>query len=117
MDSVSDIAALYALCDVLVLPSDYEPWGVVVAEAATRLALVASSTVGAAADLLKDGLNGRFFEPGNLHSLHSALMEVSSSETIDRMKAASPRVLATWRAQSDPVANLRLSLRDCGVLS
>lgn len=111
-----DVAGLYASCDVLVLPSDYEPWGVVVAEACTHLAIVASSVVGAAAELVEDGVNGRIFPAGNGSRLADALLEVTSADRIDRMKAASPGLLEVWRRTADPVAGLRRALEDAGVL-
>jgi glycosyltransferase involved in cell wall biosynthesis len=115
VDSHDTLSALYALSDVLVLPSDYEPWGVVVTEAAVRLALVTSSVVGAAADLVRDGVNGRIFERGNLESLRRALLEVTGETVIDGMKAASPLVLGEWRAASDPVRGLTAALQWAGV--
>lgn len=115
IDDHQRLASLYALADVLVLPSEYEPWGVVVTEAAVRLALVASSVVGAAADVLRDGVNGRVFENRSLPSLIEALREVTDDTRIDAFKAASPRVLAEWRKHSDPVAGLRAALSSAGV--
>jgi len=109
-------AALYKSADVLVLPSDVEPWGVVVTEAATGLAIVCSSTVGAAADLVLDGANGRLFPPGDVAALTGALVDVTSPDKVDRMKAESPNILASWRAHSDPVKGLRRALQFAGVL-
>lgn len=100
------LAGLYAASDVFVLPSDYEPWGVVLAEAATRLALVASSVTGSAADLIEDGRNGRLFKAGDLNSLADALLHVTDDRHLARMQADSPRVLEAWRLQSDPIATL-----------
>src|SRR5262249_8090015 len=55
-----EVAALQRGARVLVIPSDFEPWGVVVNEAlAAGLAVVASDAVGAAAELVRDGVNGR----------------------------------------------------------
>lgn len=112
----TDVAGLYASCDVLVLPSDYEPWGVVVTEACTRLAIVASSVVGAAAELVQDGVNGKIFPAGDGSRLAAALLEVTTSDRIDALKAASPRLLEAWRRQADPVDGLRRALCDVGVL-
>jgi glycosyltransferase involved in cell wall biosynthesis len=100
------LAGLYAASEVFVLPSDYEPWGVVLAEAATRLALVASSVTGSAADLVEDGRNGRIFDAGYLNSLIDALMHVTDERHLPRMQAESPRVLEAWRSQTDPIATL-----------
>jgi len=112
----SVVSALYKLCDILVLPSDYEPWGLVVNEAAAAgLAMVCSSCVGAAFELLRDGRNGRIFAAGDLAELTECLLDVADRENIDRMKAASPLVLNRWRARGDPIEGLRKALRSCGV--
>lgn len=110
------LAALYKCSDVLVLPSDFEPWGVVVTEAATGLALICSSVVGAAADLVHDGVNGRVFAAGNADQLAQALLEVTAEPRVDQMKSASRGVLAEWRRRADPVEGLRAALRFVGVL-
>lgn len=113
-----EIAPLYRCADALVLPSTFEPWGVVVTEAAAAsLALVCSSAVGAAAELVRDGVNGRVFESGNAASLEQALLDVTGEANIDRMKTASPPVLAEWRRRADPVNGLREALRFAEVLS
>jgi glycosyltransferase involved in cell wall biosynthesis len=62
----SEIARQLASSGVFVLPSFYEPWGVVVHEAACcGLPLMLSLDVGAGSDLLRDGFNGRFFDAKN----------------------------------------------------
>ena len=54
-----DIVETYAAADVFALLSRHEPWAVVVNEAAAcGLPLVLSDQVGAAHDLLEDGVNG-----------------------------------------------------------
>lgn len=111
------VSTLYRCSDILVLPSDYEPWGIVVAEAATCLGLVCSSIVGAAKDLLQDGVNGRIFAPGDPVALSDALRDVSLPGAADRMKAKSPEVLQSWRKRSDPVLHLRRALQRAQVLA
>jgi glycosyltransferase involved in cell wall biosynthesis len=111
------LSAVYTLSDVFVLPSDYEPWGVVLSEAATCLALVASSVVGAAAELVSDHVNGRIFPKGDLNGLCDALVEVTDPSRIDSMKAASPRILQAWRSEADPVCGLRRALQYVGALT
>jgi glycosyltransferase involved in cell wall biosynthesis len=116
VDDPLQLATLYAAADVLVLPSDYEPWGVVVAEAAVHLAIVASSIVGAAADLVEDGVNGKIFRKGDADALTDALLEVTDKNVIDSMKAASPKKLDEWRRAVEPITNLRAALAEAEIL-
>lgn len=58
----------------LALPSDFEPWGVVVHEAvAAGLGVICTSAVGAADVFVEDGVNGRIVEPGDPRSLAAAM--------------------------------------------
>jgi len=117
LDDQPTVSALYRSCDVLVLPSDYEPWALVVNEAAAaRLAIVTSNIVGASAELVRDGINGSLFPPGNLAALTQCLLDVTDSARIDSMKSASSAVLADWRHLGDPVKGLRRALAMCGLI-
>jgi glycosyltransferase involved in cell wall biosynthesis len=116
IDDPERLAAVYQCCDVLTLPSDFEPWGVVVTEAAAAgLALLTSSVVGAAADVLEDGRNGRIFRTGDLSHLEECLLDITGPD-LPAMKAASPGVLARWRERADPVAGLRRALTAVGLV-
>lgn len=118
LDDQPAVSALYRLCDVLVLPSDYEPWALVINEAAAAgLAMVASDVVGAAPELIREGENGQTFPRGDLAALCSALLEVTDPANIDRMKQASAAVLARWRKIADPVDGLHQALRFSNVIS
>jgi glycosyltransferase involved in cell wall biosynthesis len=117
IDDQPAVSALYRSSDLLVLPSDFEPWGLVVNEAATAgLALICADAVGAAKELVRDGVNGRVFPAGDLKALTAAILEVTRSETIDAMKAASIQVVQHWREVADPIDGLRRALRFCQVL-
>jgi glycosyltransferase involved in cell wall biosynthesis len=112
----ADVTAVYRLSDVLVLPSDFEPWALVINEAvAAGLAVVASEAVGAAPELVQEGVNGYLFPAGDLAALTDRLLSVTDEANLHRMKAASPRVLADWRAKADPVNGLRAALRSAGL--
>ena len=106
------LAAVYRACDILVLPSDYEPWGVVVNEAtAAGLAVVCSDVVGSGAELVRDGVNGQTFAAGDLEGLKTALLIATDMAKIDDMKRLSPSVLGDWRRKADPVAGLATAVR------
>lgn len=111
------VNAVYRLCDVLVLPSDDEPWALVVNEAAASgLAILATNVVGAAPELIREGVNGWTFPPGDLNALIGLLRRALQPAALASLKAASPVVLAEWRQRADPVAGLRRALRAAGVL-
>ncbi|HEX7135002.1 MAG TPA: glycosyltransferase family 4 protein [Iamia sp.] len=108
------LGAVYRSCDVLVLPSHDEPWGVVVLEAAAAgMALVVSDVVGAAVELVRPGHNGVTVPPGDVAALRRALVDVAADA--ETMGARSPAVLAAWRRGSDPVSGLRHALAAAGV--
>lgn len=67
---------IYHSCDVLILPSKQEKWGLVLNEAlCSRLPVVCSDAVGGAEVLLQSGKNGWIFDSGNRSSLDKALTE------------------------------------------
>jgi glycosyltransferase involved in cell wall biosynthesis len=118
IDDQATVSALYRSCDVLVLPSDYEPWALVINEAvAAGLAVVTSDVVGAAAELVRNRINGQTFPRGDLQKLVYSLQDVTEDGRTDVMKAASSEVLADWRRVGDPVDGLRNALRAFGVIT
>ena len=118
LDDQAKVSALYRLCDVMVLPSDYEPWALVINEAAAAgLAIVCTDVVGAAAELVADGRNGFLVPPGDLDALIEAICRATEPERVDALKAASADVLASWRRAADPVEELRRALQAVGALA
>jgi len=68
-----ELPGLYGRASCLVLPSRFEPWGLVVNEAlAAGLPVILSDQVGAAPDLLREGTNGWQFQ----HNKEQDLVEV-----------------------------------------
>lgn len=66
----SELPAFYDLCDVFVLPSRFEPWGLVVNEVMNAgRTVVVSDQAGCAPDLVKEGVNGSIFRSGDVTSL------------------------------------------------
>jgi glycosyltransferase involved in cell wall biosynthesis len=116
-DDQATISALYRAADVLVLASDKDAWASVINEGlAAGLAAVASDVVGAAAELVRDGVNGRVFPAGDLAALTACLRDVTAPEKYTAYKAAAAAVLAEWRRRADPVDGLRAALTSVGVL-
>ena len=75
----ASLATLARQMGALILPSRYEPWGVVAHEFATAgLPLLLSNKVGARQQLLIDGLNGYTFAAGSVNDLASKMNQLSS---------------------------------------
>jgi glycosyltransferase involved in cell wall biosynthesis len=73
----SRLPKLFHDAGAFVLPSRFEPWGVVIHEAcAAGLPIVCSSSCGAVPSLVEDHWNGFVVEPGSVESLASALRRV-----------------------------------------
>jgi glycosyltransferase involved in cell wall biosynthesis len=70
----SVMPAVYRLGDVFVLPSQSETWGLALNEAmACGRAVIASTQVGAACDLIQPGENGWMFKSGDRQALETVL--------------------------------------------
>ncbi len=74
----SQMPAVYASADVIVLPSDgSETWGLVINEAmACGVPAVVSDAVGCGPDLIEPGLTGKVFALGNVPAMASAIQQV-----------------------------------------
>lgn len=99
----SELPAFFDLCDVFVLPSDSEPWGLVVNEVMSAArAVIVSDQVGCAPDLVQDGINGHVFPTGDVDALADALENVlRSREGAEEMGRASARIIAKWSFKED----------------
>ena len=101
----------YREADFLVLPSLFEPFGIVLLEAmATGLPVVASR-VGGIPEVVRDGRTGILVEPANARALADALMELCRDENLritmgadakDRAaafdwKTITPRILSIYQ--------------------
>ena len=107
-----DLATCYLCCDALVLPSEREPWALVINEAvAAGLPVVATEVSGAAVELVRHGVNGLLVPPGNVHALTNALIQISDPEQNQKFRAAAPTILEQWRVSADPVDGLRQALK------
>ncbi|CRI68139.1 Glycosyl transferase group 1 [Thiocapsa sp. KS1] len=73
----SDLPKVYGASDVFVLPSENEPWGLVVNEVmCAGLPVVVASEVGCVLDLVKDGDNGYTYPAGDYKALAASLERI-----------------------------------------
>jgi 1,2-diacylglycerol 3-alpha-glucosyltransferase len=99
-----DLAGLYALAEMLVLPTHSDPWGLVVNEAmACGLPIIVSSVAGCSSDLVEDGWNGYVVPPRDPQRLSLAidsllrqpeLKQQMSARSLERIRNYSPEACA-----------------------
>lgn len=97
----SALPALYSAADLLILPSEFEPWGMVVNEAmCCGLPVVVSDKVGAAADLVADGINGFVYPAGDVPALADRVLRIVTDESRRRaMSRESVRRIGGWSVE------------------
>ena len=99
----TELPALLDLADLFVLPSEREPWGLVLNEAMNASCpLVVSDRVGAAPDLVVNGINGFVFPVGDIDALANRIIRViGNRERAEQMGRASLERIAQFDFESD----------------
>ena len=94
----SELPAFFDLCDLFVLPSVAEPWGLIVNEVmCAGKPVVVSDEVGCAPDLVKDGVNGFVFPAGDVPALARCLTALTADTAQCRaMGEASRAIVGSW---------------------
>jgi len=94
----AELPKVYAAADIFVLPSENEPWGLIVNEVmCAGILMVVSDEVGCVPDLVKDGVNGYHIKAGDIGSLAMALEKLLADQTLrQRMGAASLSIIGGW---------------------
>ena len=94
----SQLPAVYRASDLLVLPSEYEPFGVVVNEAMLcGCAVAVSDRVGAGYDLVRPGETGFIFPCGDTDALAQIFREVLPARArLEQIGASARRRLESW---------------------
>jgi glycosyltransferase involved in cell wall biosynthesis len=85
-----ELPTKFAAASCLILPSVFEPWGLVIHEAtAAGLAVICTSACGASVHLVQDGYNGYIVEPANPDHLASTMLRYTKlSEAMRREMSA-----------------------------
>lgn len=94
----SELPGLYTLADIFVLPSENEPWGLIINEVmCAGVPVVATDEVGAVADLVQEGVNGFLYPAGDVERLTSHLDALlQSPELRAQMGRRSREIIAPW---------------------
>ena len=112
-----EIVLAYHACDVLIHPSDYEPWALVINEAvACELPIIATSVVGAAVELVRHRENGLIVSPRSVEAMTNAIWEITRTDRYLEMKANCLPMLESWKRAADPVEGIREALRHFGLI-
>jgi glycosyltransferase involved in cell wall biosynthesis len=100
--SAAEVRELYARADVFALLSGYEPFGVVLREAAAAgLAIITTDVVGAAGDVAIPGRNARLVKPGDVSSATVALTRILGDPTLRASMARESRAIDAATAGSE----------------
>ncbi|MBA0125031.1 glycosyltransferase family 4 protein [Haloechinothrix sp. YIM 98757] len=93
-----ELHALLAAADAAVLPSRYEPFGIVALEAAAAKLPLVASTAGGLGEVVIDGETGLAFSPGDIDALTAGVCAVLSDAEagVRRAEAARARLAADF---------------------
>jgi glycosyltransferase involved in cell wall biosynthesis len=107
----SELPRFFDLATVFVLPSQHEPWGLIVNEVMNAgRAVVVSDDVGCQPDLITDGVEGYVFPVGDVDRLTEVLRRVlADPATAQTMGQAARKRIAEWDFEAD-VRGLRTAL-------
>ncbi|GGA54408.1 hypothetical protein GCM10011507_02080 [Edaphobacter acidisoli] len=107
----SELPRFFDLATVFVLPSQHEPWGLIVNEVMNAgRAVIVSDDVGSAYDLITDGVEGCIYPVGNIDALTAALRRVlCTPETAASMGERGLKRIQSWSFEED-VRGLRQAL-------
>lgn len=101
----SSLQRLYADSDVLVLPSRYEVWGLVINEALEHgLPIIATQAVGAVDDLVLDDVNGYVTRTGDVDGLREAMARIAEWDDARWISAATTGMEIAQRWSIDAAA-------------
>jgi glycosyltransferase involved in cell wall biosynthesis len=102
------VAAQINACDVVVMPSRWEGFGLVAVEAMRAGKAVWASAVGGLLEVVEDGVTGRLFPVGDVAALR-ALLAQAERTTLQRMgEAGRQRFLAHYTSDRTHAGLLRL---------
>lgn len=99
----TELPRYYELCDVFVLPSEFETWGLVVNEAmAAGKPVIVTEGVGCGSNLVRDGENGYVVPVGDISLLADRIDRLTSDSALARrMGESSRRRILTWSFKQD----------------
>lgn len=108
----SELPEVFALSDIFVLPAVNEQWGLIINEAmCAGLPIITTNVVGAAPDLVKEGINGFTFKPSNINELAEKLLIILSDNKLRMsMGDKSREIINNW-SYKECIDGIQLALK------
>lgn len=95
MSDQEELFKHYFVGDALILPSKYEPWGLVVNEAMfAGLPVIVSDICGCSLDLVQIGKNGTIIKAKDINNIKDAIDEILYIK--DKMEIKSREIISKW---------------------
>ena len=81
----TELKKYYKNADVLILPSKYETWGLVINEAmASSTAVITNKKCGASYDLIKNNKTGLIYDDENIYDLKNKVLKILLNKTLKK---------------------------------
>jgi len=99
----NELPKYYELCDVFVLPSSTEQWGLVINEVMNHSKpVIVSDEVGCGPDLIENNVNGFIFKCGDVSQLEICLSKLLANDIKkNQMSASSYQKINQWSFKQD----------------
>jgi glycosyltransferase involved in cell wall biosynthesis len=112
----TELPRYYDLCDVFVLVSEYEPWGLVVNEVLNAgKPVIVGDQVGSAPDLVRDGENGFVIRNGDVSALADRLAILTRDSALaDGMGQRGLARISRWNFEADAIGLITALQSVCG---
>lgn len=107
----TELPRFFDLCDVFVLPSIYEPWGLIVNEVMNAgRAVVVTDQVGCQSDLVQDGVNGLVYPAMDVDALSRCLQRLIDDPALRATMGANSLLVIQQHSFEEDVKGLRQAL-------
>ncbi|MDU5110364.1 MAG: glycosyltransferase family 4 protein [Clostridium sp.] len=91
----------YFLADTLILPSIYEPWGLVVNEAMfAGLPVIVSEICGCSLDLVFEDENGSIINPNSIDNISNSIEKILYNKNKEKLSIKSREIISEWTFQN-----------------
>jgi glycosyltransferase involved in cell wall biosynthesis len=114
----NELLKAYAAADVFVLPSIFEPFGIVLLEAMASKKPIVATNVGGIPEIVKNGKNGILVRPKNEEELADAILFLLSHEDQAKMMGINGYNMVknySWELIAKKIENVYFKVLDQGI--